>query len=118
MTLLREPMMRAMMAPPVSLRGVGPGFVERIDAGEIFFDHSVAEFLENDPRQDGEVFRLATTQVSDEDGRSDDVGLAAEQAQEAGGFGAIGRFADDAADRAPPGYRRPERPRRDELVRQ
>ena len=34
--------------------------------------------------------------MSDEDGRSHDVGLAAEQAESARGFGAIGWFADNA----------------------
>ena len=54
MTLLREPMMRAMIASTSPLRGIAAGFVERVDRGEIFFDHSIAQFFENDPRKDRE----------------------------------------------------------------
>ncbi len=54
MTLLREPIMRAMIAPTSPLRGVTARFVERVDRGEIFFDHSIAQFFEYDPRKDRE----------------------------------------------------------------
>ena len=36
------------------LRGVTARFVERVDRGEISFDHSIAQFFEYDARKDRE----------------------------------------------------------------
>jgi len=36
------------------LRGVAACFVERVDGGEILFDHSIAQFFEHNPGKDGE----------------------------------------------------------------
>ena len=81
---------------PGSLGGIGPGFIERVLAGQIFLDHPVAKLFENDAGQNSEILRPATTEVSDEDGRSYDVSLTAEKAESARSFRAIGWFADDA----------------------
>ena len=94
MTLLREPTIRAMIVPPVALRGVGAGFVERIDPREIILDHPIAQLLKNHPRGDAERLRLPAAQVGDENPGGHLVSPATEQAQDAHSLGAIGGFAE------------------------